>query len=376
MPFLQPSWSRRVFFIPYVLMCLVVSGFLPLTAFGAPILASSGTLMLDTDTGTFALDTSFTAGWENEHVGAYVSIDAVETGVERLEAAVSACFETGSSFHLIATFDPPSASFTQAVCNATAALSEGVLSASLVVEPRAAGLSLAFAPTESLLQEASAGFNLDAFGAIQTSSCALFFSQARAHFQFPLEACEATVSADIRFDGDGFGALTLSTPTVGSVPLAVSFGAFLTFTADEKTLEVVPSLSLDAPDGFDLYTGLDWDPTTRTLSGLQIYGLGYRCELGDVGLRVLVSLDPHVLALVKAPYRSLIGLVWPMAGPCDEPGEGSVAFFFGEDGLFDLGDVLAEIIVPLDDGLKIALTLELPVNGSPTISFGWDYVLQ
>jgi len=372
MPFPQPSRSRRVFVIPYVLMCLVASGFLTLTAFAAPILASSGTLTLASDTGTLALDTSFTAGWEDEPVGAYVSIDAVETGVERLEAALSACFDPGSSFHLIATFDPLSASFTQAVCGGDVALSDGTLSASLVMAPGAAGLSLAFAPTESLLQEVSAGFNLDAYGAIQTRSCAFPFSQARACFQFPLAASEATVSADIRFDGAGFGELTLSTPTVGNLPLAVSFGAFLTFTADEKTLEVVPSLSLDAPDGFDLYTGLDWDPATRTLSGLQIYGLGYRCELGDVGVRVLASLDPDVLALVKAPHRSLIGLVWPMTGPCDEPGEGSIAFFFGEDGPFDLGEVLAEVIVPLDDGLTIALTLELPVPGSPTISFGWD----
>jgi len=376
MPFPQPSRSRRVFFLPYVLMCLVASVFLTLTAFATPILASSGTLTLDTETGTLALDTSFTAGWEDEQVGAHVSLDAVETGVERLEAAISACFDPGSSFHLIATFDPPSASFTQAVCGGELTLAEGVLSAGLVMEPGAAGLSLAFAPTESLLQEASAGFNLDAYGAIQTSSCALPFSQARACFQFPLAACEATVAADIRFDAGGFGELTLSTPMVGSLPLAVSFGAFLTFTTDEKALEVVPSLSLDAPDCFDLYTGLDWDPATRTLSGLRIYGLGYRCELGDIGVRVLASLDPDVLALVKAPYRSLIGLVWPMAGPCGEPGEGSVAFFFGEDGPFDLGEVLTEIIVPLDDGLTIALTLELPVNGSPKILFGWGFSLQ
>jgi hypothetical protein len=255
------------------------------------------------------------------------------------------------------------------------ALPEGVLSGDLVITPGATGLSLGFISTESLLQEVSIGFNLDAYGSIQTSSCAFFFSQARVRFLFPLEACDATISADACFDCAGFGEFTLSTPAVGSLPFAVSFGAFLTFTADEKTVEIVPSLSLDAPDCFDLYTGLDWDRTTRTLSGLQIYGLGYRCELGDVGLRVLASLDPNVLALVKAPYRSLIGLVWPMTGPCDDPGEGSVAFFFGDDGWFDLGEILAEIIVPLDNRLTLLLTLELPAIGSPTIEVGWDYSL-
>ena len=375
MTFPSPSLARRAFPTSYVLMCLVASSFLTLSAFGSPILTASGTLTLDPDAGAFHLDASFTAGWEGDVVCSYVGIDAVETGVERLEAGVTACFDPGSSFRLIATFDPHSASFTHAVCGGDAMLHEGTLSADLVMTPGAAGLSLAFIPMESLLQELGIGVNMDAFGSIQTASCTLPFSQARARFEFPLEACEATVVADIRFDCAGFGELTLSTPTVGRLPFAISLGAFLTFTTEEKTLEIAPSLSLNAPDCFDLYTGLDWDPATRTLSGLKVYGFGTRCELGDVGLRVLVSLDPNVLALVKAPYRSLIGLVWAMTGPCDDPGEGSVAFFFGDDGLFDLGEVLAQVILPLADHFTIALDVEIPATGSPTITFGWNYGL-
>jgi len=126
------------------------------------------------------------------------------------------------------------------------------------------------------------------------------------------------------------------------------------------------------PDCFDIYLGLIWDAVTRQIDGLRLYGLGFRCDIAEVGVRALFSFDPATIALVKAPYNALIGLVWDVAGCCAELGEGSVAFFFGEDNLFDLGEIEAAFTLPIVDGLTLSLTATFAMAGTHTLAFGWE----
>jgi len=227
-----------------------------------------------------------------------------------------------------------------------------------------------------VVQELTICFNLDKYGSIQTTSCALPFTYAEARFAIPLDCCDSSVTANISWDAAGFSQLSLSAPQVGGLPLGVSFGAFLTFTTDEKTLELAPSLNMENPDCFDFYTGLEWDAATHTLSELRFYGMGMRCEIGDIRFRMLYAFDPSTLALVKSPYKSLLGLVWPIASCCGEPGEGSLAFFFGEDNLFDLEEIDGELILPVTDTFTLTLNVEYPMIGLPTFTFGWEFALN
>ncbi|MCK5827706.1 hypothetical protein KAH43_04195, partial [Candidatus Bipolaricaulota bacterium] len=100
-------------------------------------------------------------------------------------------------------------------------------------------------------------------------------------------------------------------------------------------------------------------------------GMGMRCEIGDIRFRMLYAFDPSVLALVKSPYKSLLGLVWPIESCCEQPGEGSVAFFFGENNLFDLEEIGGELILPMTDTLTLSLLIEYPMTDLPTFTLGW-----
>ena len=140
----------------------------------------------------------------------------------------------------------------------------------------------------------------------------------------------------------------------------------------EKTLEISPSLNLESPECFDFYAGLAWDDDTNTLSGIRLYGMGVRCEIGEIRFRMLYCFDPSTLALIKSLYKALLGLVWPMAGCCEQPGEGSVAFFFGENNLFDLEEIVGELIVPVTDAFTLSILIEYPMVGLPTFTLRWN----
>jgi hypothetical protein len=318
------------------------------------------------------LDTAITAqaSWDEAFTLA-ATLTADELGAQTL--ATTAAFTLDAlALSGSVTFDVPTSSFTDAAFALTAPLLDADLTVSAVVEPGALGVQMALTATgDSVIRSLSVGFNLDAFGRIQTTSCALPFTMAEGRFNIPLEACDTPTDARIRFDATGFSELSLSAPHVGDLPFAISLSSFLTFTADEKTITLSPSLNLENPDCFDFYAGLEWDAATHTLSELLFYGMGMRCEIGEIQLRMLVALDPSVLALVKSPYRSLVGLVWPIAGCCGVDGEGSLALFFGDATLFDLEEIDAELSLPITDQLTLTLSCDLPMTGQPTFTFGW-----
>ena len=77
----------------------------------------------------------------------------------------------------------------------------------------------------------------------------------------------------------------------------------------------------------------------------------------------------------KSPNRPGKGWWTAIQGCCGETGEASVAFFFGEDNLFDLGEILFDAAYPAAEKLSFSLSFTLPMNGGPTFSFGWNYEL-
>jgi hypothetical protein len=332
---------------------------------------------MDTATGAITLDTAITAqaSWD-EAVTLAATLTADELGAKTLATSAGFVLDT-LSFSANAMFDLSSAAFTTATFSVSAPLLDAQLDVSAVLEPGALGAQGTLTATgNSVIRSLSVGFNLDAFGRIQTTSCALPFTVAEARFNIPLEACDTAIDARIRFDATGFSELSLSAPHVGDLPFAISLSSFLTFTLDEKTITLSPSLNLENPDCFDFYAGLEWDADTNTLSELLFYGMGMRCEIGDVQFRMLIALDPGVLALVKSPYHSLLGLVWPIEGPCSDVGEASLVFLFGTDNLFDLGEIGGELILPITEHLTLSLSIKYPVTGLPVFILGWQWTTE
>ena len=336
------------------------------------VLESSGEIGVDLVGPGFRLDASLHAGLQAEtwRFGALADLsDGAWTGFSLEAAAVIG--ETAATAST--TFDPTDGSFLAAEAMAVGPLQGVVFSTLARLEPGALGAAVSVEGDGSApLQAAEIGFNLSPFGEIQTESCALAFSYASAAFTLPIGECEETAEIEILWDCDGFVEFAASVAEVGALPFGMQFGGFLSFTPEEKMLEISPAFSLDSPDCFDLYAGILWDSDANRLDGFKLYGIGFRSEAEGLRLRGLYALSPNEIALVPDPYTALFGAVWDTAGCCGKAGEGSVAFLFGDEGLFDLGEVLGELVLPIIDTVTVTLGFSLPTAGPPTLTVGWD----
>ncbi len=357
------------------ILCCLIGVVLSLQcAVATPVIESSGAITIDWDAGAITLDSTFTTGWTSDALQADITLLLDQTGIDRFSASVGVCFRESLVLSANTVFDPLLATFTSAAFQATLPWHDADLSLSGLLEPGAFGSKIELTSTgDSIVRSLAVSFNLDEYANIQTTSCALPFTTAEVRFAIPLDCCESLVYANMRFDVDGFSECTISAPDVGGLPFGVAFSALLTFTEQEKTLQVSPSLSLENPDCFDFYTGLVWDATANTISGIRLYGMGMRSEIGDIRFRMLYCFDPSTLALIKSPYKALLGLVWPMVRCCEQASEGSLALFFGENNLFDLEEIVGELIAPVTEFLSLSLLVEYPMAGLPTFTFGWNY---
>jgi hypothetical protein len=149
------------------------------------------------------------------------------------------------------------------------------------------------------------------------------------------------------------------------------FGTLFVRT-DESKFYTSPSLHLEPEPGFSLYAGPVWDRAASTLSGIKFYGFSFYGELGSVEFRSITALVPE-LELVKEPYWELVGFIWEMSGCCtEEVGEASVAFFFGGDSLFDLGEIDFESEIPLWDNFSVHIDATFTTFGEATLTLGWE----
>ena len=286
------------------------------------VLESSGEITVDLVASDFQLDSSLVAGLQFDawSFGTTAGLSDGAWSEFSMEAAAK-IGETATTAS--AAFDPSDGSFLLAE-GTVAGPFQGVSCAALArLEPGAWGAALSFeGDGTGPLQAIGIGLNLSPFGEIQTESCALAFSYTSAGLTLPIGACEETADIEILWDCDGFVEFTASVAEVGALPFGMRFGGFLSFTADEKILEISPAFSLDSPDCFDLYAGILWDSDAHRLDGFKLYGIGFRSEVEDLRLRGLYALSPSEIALVPDPYTALFGVVWDAAGCCGEAGEG------------------------------------------------------
>lgn len=339
---------------------------------GSPALTgdSSFSLTLDAAGAALVIDAALAveASWNDLTTDLSLVLD--ENGPTTLANVWSAALGTLTLSADVA-FDVQSTSFTRAGGSATIPGESHVLTLTAVLES-GFGLMASIA-SEGVLHTIDIGLNLDRFGHVQTDSCALPFTYAAAAAAIPIAGCRP-VDAELLFAADGFAELLLSCGGIAGLPIGVQFATILVFKPDAKTLDLSPSFSIEGSECFDLYAGLSWDATTHTISGVEIYGFGLRCELGTVHVRGLWSLDPSTFALVKTPYWALLGLVWDLPGCCGDAGEGSVAVFFDTASctLFDVGEIEGEIVLPISDAATLAIGAALPVSGNAVFSVSWN----
>ena len=347
-------------------------------ASGAPTtvgFASAGAITLNPQSSSASLEAqvSVECAWDD----LVVSCSADVTGTTLDTLSLSSIAPLGSATLSAAVqFDEQTASTVSGNAGVATAFDEIGIDVETVFAPGAMGMGIEVRPQLGAIVERFAiGFNLSPFGTTQTESCSLNFTFIEIDFSFSGPPCADAITGSLLYEADGFTELYLSASQVGGLPIGVSFGASVLHEAEEKTLDLHPSLTVESPACLDVYAGLDWDDATRSLKGIKIYGLGARCEIGGVRFRGLWSLAPSEIALVKAPYWSLLGLVWTLSGCCDEEGEGSVAFFFGDENLFDIGEIEAAFMLPVSETSSVSLTAALKMGGGYTLTLGWDVEL-
>ena len=135
-----------------------------------------GVMGMDTATGAIALNTTLSvdAAWD-ETLTLGMTLTADELGAQTFDTRAAVALDA-LSLSGTATFDVPASSFTDAAFALTAPLLDADLTVSAAVEPGALGAQMALAATgDSVIRSLTIGFNLDAFGRIQTTSCTLPF---------------------------------------------------------------------------------------------------------------------------------------------------------------------------------------------------------
>ena len=351
----------------FILLTLAVGSLL---VCASPTLTGDGSFSFafDAASGAITIDATLSAEASWDDLTAGVSLVLGENGPMTLEGTSTAVLE-GLELSAHTAFDIQSASFTRAEASLAMAGERHDLTLTAVLE-NGVGLNASMAG-EGVLHTINVGLNLDSFHRVQTDSCALPFTYAAIVATISVTDC-VTVNAEMLVEDAGFAELVLSCGGIAGLPIAVQFAASLVFEPEAKSLDLSPSFSLEGTECIDLYAGLSWDATTHTISGIEIYGLGAHCEFGDVRFRGLWSLDPTTIALVKAPYWALLGVVWDLPGCCGDLGEGSVALFFGDENLFDLGAIEAEFVIPLANAAIVTIGAVLPVSGNAIFSFAWN----
>jgi hypothetical protein len=322
--------------------------------------SASGATTIDATLGVEASWDAFTSG---------VALTTDKTGPKVLDIEMAGTFDD-FALGTEATFDVLPASFTTAGLSVDCPV--GDLDATLVAMLEGGlGLGLTL-HGQGLVHTFDLGLNLDAHGRVQSDGCALPFTFAKAEATIPLCDC-AEVDAELLVENSGFSELLLSASRIGGLPFGVQFAATLVYVPAAKTLELTPSFSLEADECVDLYAGLEWDATSHSISGIEVYGVGLRCDVCDVAVRGLWALDSAKIALVPPPYWALVGIVFDLALPCDRIGEASAAILFENTGasLFGIGEFVAEATLSLADSSTLTLSAELPVNGGAVFSVSW-----
>jgi hypothetical protein len=243
-----------------------------------------------------------------------------------------------------------------------------------IAEVGAAGLAIEATMNEpNPVERVAFGFNLDTAFALIEPTCALPFSFATATLEFPLPCDLGSLRIEPSWISSGFDQLVVTFGPTPEILPGLRFSIDLTYTTEEKTIELVPSLSVGSSFCVTPFLQLDWDETAVRLDGLKILALDMSCEIGEVRARGILELSPGEVSLVADPYCGLFGLIWPVTGCCEEVGEGSVAFFLGDDGLFDVEAFALEAEIALLPGLTLNPKAFLRIDGTAELSLGWSY---
>jgi len=216
------------------------------------------------------------------------------------------------------------------------------------------GLTLV-GPKDAFVERVRLRFNLKRqLDEVIEDTFAPSFSFGEVRFRVAHPCCVERLRGWLSFTKAGFEEVALSFLLPLPRETGLAFSTVVRFRVGEKTTFVAPAMIYELPACVEVYLGLDWDPATWAIQGIQMYAVGFRCQLGAVRVRGITELQP--IGLVKRPYWEAIWVSWEGEGCCGRA-KFTAAAYFGDGNLwFGLGEVDVGVEVPVAPDIVIGLT--------------------
>ncbi len=342
-------------------------------ASGTILISSQGTLSLTSDKHGFnvSLDSLLTLEIDMQTWQASTAITTQDNQLTNLKFVDK--FAVGTEeFDAEVGFVPQSAAFTYAQVRSNFSIVGLQIAGIARLEENGLGWGLDIHNDKSaVVQSVRLRFNLKEYSdELVTSGFCPVLSDAKVEFHMP-GLCNENIAVELNFDGGGFGELSVRIgPPLELFPW-LALGMTMTFHTGEKAVNLSPALSLSSPPCFDFYWGIDWDSDSNTINGLKLYGLGVHAKIGRVRVRSLTSFAPDEIALVKSPYWEMFAATIPIS-ICDGGGEVDIAVYFGDMGLFNVGEVDTEVTVPVFSSWRVTLGVTALVATAPSLTISWS----
>ena len=208
--------------------------------------------------------------------------------------------------------------------------------------------------------------------------------------------CVEEVKAVFYLAKTGFSYLKveLSKIDFGGSPV-LTFDIEVVFQVQTKSLVLIPRVNLGEWSCIDLYAAVVAGMAPGELSGLEVYGLGFGCELGPMSMKGLTVFDTGKYAITTEEYGSVIEAIseaveqgheyypdyWELIslvveGPACCGGNYSfLANTYFEEGsgeLFGWGMTYLKLVVPLSSKVKLAGEIKVTATGLEKLALGFS----
>ena len=338
----------------------------------APFLHSEGEFLWSISEATLLGSAEWEAGWRGEGWQFGLVTTFAENTWETLGLEGDLTFAEAEILSRV-VFDPATSSFSFTEVQARATWGDWRAEGFALLQPEGLG-GRVYLRGGSILERLRLRWNLE-YGRdeLVEETFSPFLSWGDATLRF-----SGFVGLSLRFNHEeGFEHAGLQFGPTEITFWGIRWFASMIFLVDRARVYHTPSFSVTNPPGVSVYVGTIWDRDESVLSGIKLYGFSFYGEIGDVRFRSYTSLEGGI-SLIKAPYWELVGFIWEWPGCCEESeGEASVAFLFGGEGPFNLGEVDLEAEIPLFEGftLSIGACLETAGGDDSSFSLGWTYAL-
>ncbi len=237
------------------------------------------------------------------------------------------------------------------------------------LEEKGFGWGLELKATGSPLERVRIRFNLKRFlDEVLDPTFSPSFSFLEARFSLPLPCCIPKVRGRLIFSKSGFDELSLGFSFPGGLECGFFLWAHVRVRAEEKEVRLFPGVLYQGPQGLFLFLRAHWEDST--LQGIELYGIWIQGEVEGIKFNVLTSLAPKEVPLVKPPFFEKVEVKGRTSGCCGG-GKWKTTLYFGDQGLFGLGEVEIKAEAPLGENFVLIPGFAWSVPDHVSVELGW-----